>query len=47
MTPGEWDVHWLRIREDYTNTGLDERSAGELADVDTVTEFGQRPQETP
>lgn len=45
MTPEVWDIHWHRIREDYRNVGFDDRAAGELADVDTVTEFGPRPTE--
>lgn len=45
MTPSDWDTHWYRIREDYTNVGFDERVAGELADVDTVEQFGPRPTE--
>lgn len=45
MTGEAWDSHWFRIREDYINVGFDERVAGDLADVDTVEQFGPRPRE--
>jgi hypothetical protein len=41
----DWDTHWFRIREDYVNTGFDDRAAGELADQSTAEQFGPRPQE--
>lgn len=45
MTTEDWDTHWYRIREDYRVIGFDDRAAEELADHDTVEQFGPRPQE--
>lgn len=47
MTAEDWDVHWGRVRDDALADGALPTEAEARADVETVQQFGQRPEESP
>jgi hypothetical protein len=47
VTLEEWDVHHGRIYNDLRNEGALRTEAEAWADVQTVEQFGPRPQESP
>lgn len=45
ITVDQWDQHYYRIREDAINAGIDERAAADLAERETVEQFGPHPED--
>lgn len=45
MTGEEWDTHWYRIYSEATPVGMTDAEAAEVADRETVEQFGSRPED--